>query len=527
MPLAAVVAVSRDPDVLDAVQAQLVERYAHDYRIESLEDPDDALALLEALADDGVEMALLLATQSTVEAAGELLDAAHRLHPQAKRAMLVSTRAWTDPGRAEAIRASMSLGRVDHFLLEPGPPPDEVFHEAVQSFLLEWSRERRLVPQTVHVVGEEWSGRAHELRTVLEQCAAPHAFCLADSDKGRELLAKAGPDPELPLMVLPDGRVLSNPSNAEIAAAAGAPRELGELTVELVIVGAGPAGLSSAVYSASEGLRVLVVDAGGIGGQAQSSSLIRNYLGFSKGVSGSRLAEQAYDQASVFGADFLFMHRATALARAGDELSLSLEDGRSIRAQAVVLAVGASYERIGIPELEELSGAGVFYGGPASETHELTGADVYVVGGGNSAGQAALHLARYARRVTILVRAGALDASMSHYLIQAIEANTAVAVRTGTAVTAGGGEGHLERLVLRDLASGAEETVPADALFVLIGSRPLTDWLPPELAKDEHGFLLTGTTSVEHGRSSDRRSCWRRACPASSRWATSATGRSS
>ena len=492
MQLAAVVAVSRDPDVLDAVQAQLVERYAHDYRIESLEDPGDALALLETLADDGVEMALLLATQSTVEAAGELLDAAHRLHPQAKRAMLVSTRAWTDPGRAEAIRASMSLGRVDHFLLEPGPPPDEVFHEAVQSFLLEWSRERRLVPQTVHVVGEEWSGRAYELRTVLEECAAPHAFCLADSDKGRELLAKAGDDAQLPLMALPDGRVLSNPSNAEIAAAAGAPQALGELVFELVVVGAGPAGLSTAVYSASEGMRVLVVDAGGIGGQARSSSLIRNYLGFAKGVSGSRLAEQAYDQASVFGADFLFMHRATALARAGDELSLSLEDGRSIRAQAVVLAVGASYERIGIPELEELSGAGVFYGGPASETHELTGADVYVVGGGNSAGQAALHLARYARRVTILVRAGALDASMSHYLIQAIEANTAVAVRTGTAVTAGGGEGHLERLVLRDLASGAEETVPADALFVLIGSRPLTDWLPPELAKDEHGFLLTG-----------------------------------
>jgi len=386
----------------------------------------------------------------------------------------------------------MSLGRVDHFLLEPGPPPDEVFHEAVQSFLLEWSRERRLVPQTVHVVGEEWSGRAYELRTVLEECAAPHAFCLADSDKGRELLAKAGDDAQLPLMALPDGRVLSNPSNAEIAAAAGAPQALGELVFELVVVGAGPAGLSTAVYSASEGMRVLVVDAGGIGGQARSSSLIRNYLGFAKGVSGSRLAEQAYDQASVFGADFLFMHRATALARAGDELSLSLEDGRSIRAQAVVLAVGASYERIGIPELEELSGAGVFYGGPASETHELTGADVYVVGGGNSAGQAALHLARYARRVTILVRAGALDASMSHYLIQAIEANTAVAVRTGTAVTAGGGEGHLERLVLRDLASGAEETVPADALFVLIGSRPLTDWLPPELAKDEHGFLLTG-----------------------------------
>jgi len=493
MTFAAVVAVSQDPVVLDAVRAQLVDRYAHDYRIECLRDPDDALALLETLADDGVGVALLLATRPTVEATGGLLlDAAHRLHPQAKRAMVVSAGAWADPRTADAIRASIALGRVDHFVLDPGPPPDEVFHEAVQSFLLEWARERRLVPQTVHIVGEEWSGRAYELRTVFEKCVVPHSFCLADSDKGRELLARAGDDAELPLMALPDGRVLCNPSNAEIAAAAGAPRSLDELAFELLVVGAGPAGLSTAVYGASEGLRVLVVDAGGIGGQARSSSLIRNYLGFAKGVSGSKLAEQAYDQAAGFGASFLFMHRATTLGRTGDELSLSLEDGRSVRAQAVVLAVGASYERLGIPELEELNGAGVFYGGPASEAPALTGADVYVVGGGNSAGQAALHLARYARRVTILVRAGALDSSMSHYLVQAIEAAPGIDVRTRTAVVAGGGESHLERLVLRGLATDLEETVPADALFVLIGSRPLTDWLPPELAKDEQGFLLTG-----------------------------------
>ena len=497
MTFAAVVAVSQDPVVLDAVHTQLGERYARDYRIECVQDPDDALTLLETLAAEGVEVALLLVTQSTIEATGSaLLDAAHRLHPQAKRAMLVSTNAWTDPGTAKSIQASVTLGRVDHFVLDPGQPPDEVFHEAVQSFLHEWARERRLVPQTVHIVGEEWSGRAYELRTVFEKCVVPHAFCLADSDKGRELLARAPQDAELPLMALPDGRVLCNPSNAEIAAAAGAPQALDELAFELVVVGAGPAGLSTAVYGASEGLRVLVVDAGGIGGQARSSSLIRNYLGFAKGVSGSKLAEQAYDQASAFGASFLFMHRATALARTGDELSLSLEDGRSVRGQALVLAVGASYGRIGIPELEELSGAGVFYGGPASEAPALTGADVYVVGGGNSAGQAALHLARYAQRVTILVRAGSLDASMSHYLVQAIEAAPGIDVRTGTAVTAGGGEGRLELLVLRDLADGTEETVPADALFVLIGSRPLTDWLPPELAKDEHGFLLTGEDVV-------------------------------
>jgi thioredoxin reductase (NADPH) len=488
MTSAAVVAVSRDPGVLGVVQTRLMERYAHDYRIECLRDPEDALALLETLADDGVEVALLLA-----EAPDDaLLDSTHRLHPQARRAMLVSTNPWTDARTAEAIRTSMTLGRVDHFVLKPGPPPDEVFHQAIQSFLLEWAHERRLVPQTVHIVGEEWSGRAYELRTVFEKCAVPHAFCLAESDRGRELLAQAGSGARLPLMSLPDGRFLSNPSNREIAAAAGAPESLDESAFELLVVGAGPAGLSAAVYGASEGLRVLVVDAGGIGGQARSSSLIRNYVGFAKGVSGSRLAEQAYDQASAFGARFLFMHRATRLGHAGHRLSLSLEDGRSIRADAVILALGASYGRLEIPELEKLSGAGVFYGGPASEAPALTGADVYVVGGGNSAGQAALHLARYARRVTILVRAKAIDANMSHYLVQAIEANPNIEVRTRTVVAAGGGEGRLERLVLRELATGTEEIVAADALFVLIGARPVTDWLPPELAKDDHGFLLTG-----------------------------------
>ena len=493
MTSAAVVAVSQDPVVLDAVRAQLVERYGRDYRIEGVGDPAAALVLLETLVEEESEVALLLAAPAAVEATNDaLLDATHRLHPQAKRAWLVSANAWMDPRTAEAVRAAMTLGRVDHFVLEPGPPPDEVFHEAVQSFLLEWARERRLVPQTVHIVGEEWSGRAYELRTVFEKCVVPHAFCLAESERGRELLAKAGDDAELPLMALPDGRFLSNPSNAEIAAAAGAPPALDEDTFELLVVGAGPAGLSAAVYGASEGLRVVVVDAGGIGGQARSSSLIRNYLGFAKGVSGGKLAEEAYNQAAAFGASFVFMHRATALGRTGPELSLSLEGGRSIRARAVILAVGASYERLGIPALEELIGAGVFYGGPASEAPPLAGAEVYVVGGGNSAGQAALHLARYARRVTLLVRADTLDARMSHYLVQAIDATPQIEVHTGTVVTAGGGEGHLEWLVLHDLATGAEKRASADALFVLIGARPFTDWLPEQLAKDERGFLVTG-----------------------------------
>ena len=343
----------------------------------------------------------------------------------------------------------------------------------------------------MHIVGETWSGRAYELREVLEQCAATHSFSLAASGMGRELLAKAGPDVKLPLMVLPDGRVLSDPSNAEIAEVVGAPAELDQRDFDVVIVGSGPAGLSAAVYGASEGLRILVVDEAGIGGQARSSSLIRNYLGFPMGVSGSRLAEQAHQQAVAFGASFLFMHRATALARSGDQLTVSLEDGRRVSARAVILATGATYRRLDVPSLETLRGSGVFYGGPVSEAPALRGKDAYIAGGGNCSGQAALHLARYARRVTLVVRAPSLQTGMSHYLVQTIEATPNVEVRTGTTVVGGGGDRYLQHLVLRD-SSGEEHTVAADALFVLIGARPHVDWLPCEIARDAYGFLLTG-----------------------------------
>ncbi|PWU24372.1 MAG: pyridine nucleotide-disulfide oxidoreductase, partial [Candidatus Rokuibacteriota bacterium] len=359
MSLPVLVVVDEDPDVLEEVKAQLVNRYAREYRIEYLANADEALRTLTELADVDADVALVLAGQSLAGmSGGELLERVRHLHPHAKRALLVSPGAWEERSTAEAIRAAMALGRIDHYVTRPSASPDEVFHEAVSSFLLEWARDRSLVPQTVHIVGETWSGRAYELRKVFEGCAVPHAFCLADSERGRELMARAGPGATLPLMVLPDGRVLSDPSNAEIAQAAGAPSDLDEQTFDVAIVGAGPAGLSAAVYGASEGLRVLVLDAGGIGGQARSSSLIRNYLGFAKGVSGSRLAEQAYDQAQAFGASFVFMHRATALGRSAHGLTLSLEDGRSVSASGVILATGANYRRLGVDSLEELNGAG-------------------------------------------------------------------------------------------------------------------------------------------------------------------------
>jgi len=486
------IAVDDDRRALDDVEKQLARRYGQDYLVESRSDPDEALRRLQALADRGEDVALVLAASSLSTTSGRhLLEHVRQLHPHARRALLVPPGVWANQPAGDAIRDAMALGRVDSYVLRPAGARDEVFHAAISGFLLEWARDRLVVPQTVHIVGETWSGRAAELRETFEQCAAPHSFCLAGSDRGRELLATAGPDPKLPVMVLPDGRVLSDPSNAEIAEIVGAPAELEHRDFDVAIVGAGPAGLSAAVYGASEGLDVLVVDGGGIGGQARSSSLIRNYLGFAMGISGSRLAEQAHEQAVLFGASFLFMHRATGLARSADRLTLSLEDGRNLSARAVILATGATYRRLEAPALQALSGAGVFYGGGVSEAHALKGKHAYVAGGGNSAGQAAVHLARYARRVTLVVRAPSLSAGMSHYLVQTLESTANVEVRANTTVTGGGGDGQLETLILRD-SRGEESRVAADALFVLIGARPHSDWLPPEIARDERGFVLTG-----------------------------------
>src|SRR5215212_7883555 len=467
MPFPLLLAVDDDGDGLDDVEAQLLQRYGAEYRVEALCDPSQALRRLTELVRAGEAVALVLVGMRVADAStgGELLERVRQLDPDAKRALLVPPEAWADPPTAQAILDAMAVGRIDYYVARPAGSRDEVFHAAIASFLLEWATDRQVMPQTIHIVGEEWSGRAYELREVFQRCAAPHAFCLADSDKGRELLARAGPHARLPLMVLPDGTSMSDPSDDELAVAAGAPLDLEERFYDLIIVGAGPAGLSAAVYGASEGLRTLVVDEGGIGGQARSSSRIRNYLGFPKGVSGARLAEQAHEQASVFGASFLFMHHATALERWGDRLIVSLSDGRRISAGAVILATGASYRRLGVPSLEDLNGAGVFYGGTASEAQGLGGRDVYIAGGGNSAGQAAVHVARYARRVTLVVRARSLEAGMSHYLVREIEATPNVEARTGSTVVGGGGEGRLQELVLRQDALAEEDKVAADALF--------------------------------------------------------------
>lgn len=494
MSAPALIAIDDEPDALRGVERELSERYGRHYQVECLRSPRDALARLEALAEAGGDVALVLAAQwLDGETGSNLLDEARRLHPTARRGLLIGWGEWGDPATGEAIFDAIAQGRIDHYILRPSSPPDELFHHAISSLLLDWAEAQRTSPYAVLVVGESWSGRAYELREVLGRCAMPHSFHLADSHDGRALVEQAGADAKLPLVVFPDGTVLHDPTNTELAQATGSPVNPERMEFDLIIVGAGPAGLSAAMYGASEGFSTLVVDEGGVGGQATSSSLIRNYLGFPRGVSGRRLAQDAYQQAWVFGANFAFMQRVTDIRADGDELAVSLSEGACVRSRAVLLATGATYRRLDVPELEALNGAGVYYGSPASEASRVAGRDVYILGGANSAGQAALYLARFARRVTLVVRAESLDAGMSHYLVGQVEATPNLAVRLGTEVVGGGGNARLEQLVLRTRADGRDEAVAADALFLMIGAHPHTDWLPPTIERDVQGFVLTGS----------------------------------
>ena len=487
-------AVDDDLSSIGHISAELERRYDRDYRIVFSTSAREAVEQLERMQQAGDRVALVLADQWMPELTGpELLALVPDLHPQAKRALLVGWGDWGDEPTADAIRAAMALGRIDYYALKPWKSPDEYFHRTVSEFLHEWSRADASVPQEVNVVADPWSPRAHEIRNLLTRNGVPHVFHPNNSPDGEAVLRQAGQaGTTKPVVVMLDGRTFVDPSNAELARGYGAMTELeGRREFDVVIVGAGPAGLAAAVYASSEGLRALVVECESIGGQAGSSSRIRNYLGFARGVSGAELAQRAYQQAWVFGTTFLLMRDVTGLRTEDDDHVLTISDGSEVRARSVVLATGVTYRRLDIPDLERLHGSGVFYGSSPSEAPRFTGGQVCVVGGGNSAGQAAVHLSRYAERVTMVVRAPTLASSMSQYLRDEIDAIPCIDVRVSTQVVDGEGESRLERLTLRT-AAGDTTTVPADALFLLIGASPHTGWLPPEVARDEQGYVVTG-----------------------------------
>jgi len=501
-----ILAVDDDKVELGRVKEELASRYGGHYEVSCMNSSDGALRLLGELVEAGRPIALVLADRSMQAPSGvELLAAAKALDAGIKRGLLVPWGAWGEEEATEEIVEAMTLGLIDYYVLKPWQSPDEFFHRTVTAFLHEWARNRPFGPARITIVGRSGARRSYEIRDLLSRHRVEHTFHPVDSPEGRALMSQANASADaLPVAIVRNGKVLVDPSDTEIADACGLRTHLdADKSFDVVVVGAGPAGLAAAVYGASEGIRTLVVERGAVGGQAGSSSLIRNYLGFARGISGSELAAQAYQQAWVFGTTFLMTQTTTTIRRQGGGFVVALSNGEEAWTKAIVLATGVSYRRLGVPALEELVGTGVFYGAAASEAQALQGRHVFVVGGGNSAGQAAIHLAKHASTVSILVRSESLAESMSDYLIKEIGAVRNIEVRFGTRVVDGGGEGRLQSLVLGN-ASDHNERVPADALFIMIGAEPHTDWLPAEIERDKWGFILTGRDVLEGKATPDR-----------------------
>jgi thioredoxin reductase (NADPH) len=476
---------------LQALTRELESRYGAHYQVVSGSSAEVALARLAELKAAGADVPLVLADQRLPGMSGtELLARVRDIFPTARRGLLIT---WGDRAAPAPFLEAAALGQLEFYLGRPMSSPDEQFHRVITGSLEEWWREQGGRGETVTVIGDDPSARVHEIRDLLARNNVPFGFHASDSPEGRAALRRLGViDPAGPVLSLDTGVVLVDPANAEIAEALGQKVRPAEGVYDLVIVGAGPAGLAAAVYGASEGLSTALLEREAFGGQAGTSSRIRNYLGFPSGVSGGELAQRAYEQAWAFGTYFVYGNPAASLTNDRDLLVVGLEDGSQARARAVVIATGVSYRRLGVPELEALAGAGVFYGAGTIEAQAIAGKPAFVVGGGNSAGQAALHLSKYARQVTILIRSQSLAASMSDYLIRQIDAAPNVDVRYRCEVAGGGGSGHLEQLLLRNRDSGETEPVPAAGLFILIGAQPFTGWLPETVKRDPWGFILTG-----------------------------------
>lgn len=498
-----IVLVSQDVDALAATGAELEDRYGRAYDVHRCESRDAAEQRLGTLRQAHAPVALLLVGHGGKDPEG--LDTLVALCHLAPRALRVSLIRWGDFETAGPLFEAVSLGRVDRWLLRPETHPDEAFHLALTEALEQWQSRKGGGFEAVQIIGELWAPRSQELRDTFARNRIPIGFLDPTKPNGRRVLESLDLDePRLPVVVLrfrPDPVVLQDPTNVEIADAFGLMAPLpADARFDVVIIGAGPAGLGAAVYAASEGLRTVVVEQQAIGGQAGTSSLIRNYLGFPSGISGSRLAENAYRQAWTFGSTFHFMRAATGLRADGDLRVVELSDGTAVTARAVIVATGASYRRLGVPALEALQGRGVFYGAATTEAKAMRGRHVYVAGGANSAGQAALHLATYAEAVTLVVRRSTLAETMSDYLIRQIRSDPTIDVRYRTAVVGGTGTEFLETLELQDLDSGETEQVPG-VLFVLIGSEPRTEWLAGAVTRDRWGSLPTGSALLEdpHG----------------------------
>jgi thioredoxin reductase (NADPH) len=497
MARTAIVTVDDDPGVSRAVARDLRRRYGEEHRIVRAESGEAALDALRQMKLRGDLVAVILADYRMPQMNGiEFLERAMDVYPGARRVLLT---AYADTGAAiDAI----NVVDLDHYLLKPWDPPEEKLYPVVDGLLDAWrDSDHRPVPET-KVVGHRWSARSSEVREFLARNQVPYRWYASDEPEGQRLLAAAGADGlTLPVVITPDAEALVEPTDAELASRVGLATTPSKDFYDLIVIGGGPAGLGAAVYGASEGLRTVLLERTATGGQAGQSSRIENYLGFPDGVSGAQLTERARRQAAKFGAEVLTTRDVTALEINGSARSVRFADGSGIDAHTVILATGVSYRQLAAPGLDEMTGRGVYYGSALTEAAACSGQDVFIVGGANSAGQAAVYLARGAKSVTILVRGPSLERSMSYYLVQQIGGIPEISVRTCTEVIAAEGTDHLESLTLRDTSTGSTEMVSAQWLFLFIGAAPLTDWLDGVVVRDERGFVIAGPDlSVEGER---------------------------
>ncbi|MGH2776861.1 MAG: FAD-dependent oxidoreductase [Actinomycetota bacterium] len=482
--------IGSDPFRSDRVAAELDQRYGHHYEIKRARSGREAIATAERLLDGNRRIALVLSSLSLTDTDGwEAMTAVRAHHPGALRILYLQP---GDRNEGRLVQRPLQMGLADHYVLVPLVSPDETFHANVSELLREWAGSYGPHLEAGQLVGESDSSRVHHLLDLAGRSGVAIAFHDVRSVEGRRVLRKVGVDDSvLPVLVLWTGLALRNPTDVEITDAFTGGDTPDWTTFDVSVIGGGPAGLAAGVSGASEGLQSFVLDMTAMGGQAGTTSSIRNYLGFPRGISGRELARRAFDQAWMFGVAFQFSRSADRIARAGDLFVTRLSDGIEVRSRVVVLAPGVDYRRLQIPELEQLVGRGVFYGAAVTEAEAMKNRDVFVVGGGNAAGQAAVHLCRLAKSVTMIVRGPSLSASTSAYLIRQIQVNDNIAVRTNTSIVGGGGTQALEYVDIRD-HRGNSRRHEAGGLFVLIGAAPRTDWLPDELLRDEWGYILTG-----------------------------------
>jgi len=492
-PRTAILTVDDDPGVSRAVARDLRRRYGEEHRIVRAESGEAALEALREMKLRGDQVAVLLADYRMPQMNGiEFLEQAMDLYPGARRALLT---AYADTGAAiDAI----NVVDVDNYLLKPWDPPEEKLYPAIDALLDTWrSSDFRAIPET-KVIGHRWSARSSDVREFLARNQVPYRWYTTDQPEGQRLLEAAGVGPSesgelpLPVVITPDGETLVEPSDGELADKVGLATAPSKDFYDLIVIGGGPAGLGAALYGASEGLHTVLVERTATGGQAGQSSRIENYLGFPDGVSGAQLTGRARMQATKFGAEVLTTREVIGLDVDGSARTVRFADGSSIGGHTVILATGVNYRQLSAPGVGDLTGRGVYYGSALTEAVGCTDNDVFIVGGANSAGQAAVYLSKAARSITILVRGPSLEKSMSYYLIQQVESIPNITVRTCTEVVAAEGTDHLEQLTLRDSTTGQTQTVNAAYLFVFIGAAPRTDWLDGVVIRDQRGFVPTG-----------------------------------